>query len=118
MSQSSPPTSKFHDRLRKTREEKGMSQAQLAGKSDLQPSAISHFEAGRRAPSFDNLRALADALGISTDYLLGREQRAGFAGPVADKLFRRAGEMTSRDLEILAEFAEALAKKNRGEGGH
>lgn len=117
MSKSSTPSSEFKDRLRKAREEKGLSQAQLAEKTGLQPSAISHFEAGRRAPSFDNLRSLADALGITTDHLIGREQRGVAAGPVAEKLFRHAGEMTQRDLESLAEFAETLARKNRKEGG-
>lgn len=116
MSPSSAPSSQFKDRLRKAREDKGLSQAQLADKTGLQPSAVSHFEAGRRSPSFDNLRVLADALGVTTDHLLGREQKAGFAGPVAEKLFRRAGQMSTRDLEILAEFADTLAKKNRGEG--
>ena len=116
MSSSTPPTSVFKDRLRKAREDNGLSQAQLAEKTGLQPSAVSHFEAGRRAPSFDNLRVLADALGVTTDHLLGREQKQGFAGPVAEKLFRRAGQMSTRDLEILAELADALAKKNRSEG--
>ena len=37
-----------------------------------QASAISHFETGTRKPSFDNLRRLADALDVTTDYLLGR----------------------------------------------
>ena len=113
---SSPAKPSFADRLRKAREDKGLSQAQLAEKSGMQPSAISHFEAGRRSPSFDNLRSLSDALGVSTDHLLGREQRVGVAGPVAEKLFRNAGQINSRDLEILAEFAESLAKKNRSEG--
>ena len=116
MSQSSHATP-FKDRLRKAREDKGLSQAQLAEKAGLQPSAVSHFEAGRRAPSFDNLRALADALDITTDHLLGREAKAGMAGPVAEKLFRRAGELTHRDLEILAEVADSMAKNKRPDGG-
>lgn len=95
-----------------------MSQAQLAEKADLQPSAVSHFEAGRRSPSFDNLRALADALGVSTDYLLGREIKPGVAGPMAEKLFRKASEVSERDLELLAGFAEDMAKKNRTDGGN
>jgi len=117
MSSSSPQSSQFNTRLRKAREDKGLSQAQLAEKAGLQPSAVSHFEAGRRSPSFDNLRVLADALGVTTDHLLGRQPKPGVAGPVAEKLFRRAGEMSGRDLDILAEFAETLAKKHRSEGG-
>ena len=48
----------FEDRLRRSREEKGLSQAELAQKTGFQPSAISHFESGRRSPSFDNLKKL------------------------------------------------------------
>lgn len=116
MSLSSLNSSSFKEALRKTREDKGLSQAQLAEKTGLQPSAISHFEAGRRAPSFDNLRVLADALQVSTDHLLCREQQMTAAGPAAEKLFRRAGEMNHRDLELLAEFAETLARKNQRKG--
>lgn len=116
MSMSSGTSSPFKDILRKTREEKGLSQAQLAEKTGLQPSAVSHFEAGRRSPSFDNLRVLADALQVSTDFLLGRVLTPTAAGPAAEKLFRRAGQMSHRDLEILAEFAETLARKSQSEG--
>ena|ERR1043165_9054507 len=111
MNPSTQNSSDFGDRLRKTREGKGLSQAELAEKSGLQPSAVSHFEAGRRSPSFDNLRALADALAVSTDHLLGRA-RPDSAGPLVEKLFRRAGQMTQRDLELLADIAETMAKKN------
>src|SRR5262245_2414420 len=116
MSLASRSGPQFKDRLRQAREDKGMSQAQLAERTGLQPSAVSHFEAGRRSPSFENLSVLADALGVSTDHLLGREAKARVAGPVAEKLFRHAGEMSQRDLEILAEFADTLAKKNKQSG--
>lgn len=106
-------TAGFPDRLRKIREEKGLNQAQLAEKTGLQPSAISHFEKGRRSPSFDNLRVLADSLGVSTDHLLGRETLPGLSGPAIQRVFRNAEKMTERDLETLAEFAELLARKNK-----
>jgi transcriptional regulator with XRE-family HTH domain len=103
----------FGDRLRRTREEKRLSQAELAQKTGFQPSAISHFESGRRAPSFDNLKKLADALSVSIDYLLGRETVPTTAGPVAQKLFRNFEQMTAEDQEDLAKFAALLAAKNR-----
>jgi transcriptional regulator with XRE-family HTH domain len=95
-----------------------MTQAQLAEKSGLQPSAISHFESARRSPSFDNLRILADTLSVTTDHLLGRDQEPGVAGPLVERIFRRAGQITHHDLEILAEFADALAKRTRADGSH
>jgi transcriptional regulator with XRE-family HTH domain len=47
-----------------------MSQADLAQKTGLEPSAISHFETGRRRPSLGNLKRLAEALGVSIDTLV------------------------------------------------
>jgi transcriptional regulator with XRE-family HTH domain len=108
----------FPELLRKTREGKGLSQSELAHKAGFQPSAISHFESGRRAPSFENLRRLADALSVTIDYLLGRVTDPTSAGPVAEQLFRDFEKMSSDDQENLAKIAKMLADKNeqRNEG--
>jgi transcriptional regulator with XRE-family HTH domain len=103
----------FPELLRKTREGKGLSQSELAQKAGLQPSAISHFESGRRAPAFDNLKRLADALSVTIDFLLGRSKDPKSAGPVADQLFRDFEEMSSDDQESLAKIAKMLAEKNK-----
>jgi transcriptional regulator with XRE-family HTH domain len=111
--------SAFPDRLRNAREKKGLSQAQLAERAGFQPSAISHFESGRRSPSFENLNKLADALGVTIDYLLGRIEEPTGSGPVIQKLFRNVGKLSAADQDMLASFAEMLAAKNkaRGDGG-
>src|SRR5580698_3250955 len=101
----------FQDRLRAARQLRNLSQSELAGKAGLQPSAVSHFETGRRAPSFDNLKALSDALQVTTDYLLGRVAKPNLTGPVANQLFRHAEKMSKSDLDTLTSFAEMLAKK-------
>ena len=69
---SSVPLYVFRDRLRMVRKRRGFSQDDLAKRAGLQASAISHFETGTRKPSFNNLLRLADALEITTDYLVGR----------------------------------------------
>lgn len=99
--------------MRKIREDKGLSQSELAHKGGFQPSAISHFESGRRSPSFDNLKRLADALSVTIDYLLGRETVPASAGPMAEKLFRNFEQMSAEDQDDLAKFAALLAEKNR-----
>lgn len=60
------------DRLKDTRNALGLSQSDLAKRTGFQPSAISHFETGQRSPSIASLRILSDALGVATDYLLGK----------------------------------------------
>lgn len=102
---------KFEDRLRKARLDKGLSQSELAARSGLQPSAVSHFETGTRAPSFENLKRLSDALGVSIDFLLGRQTESSAAGPVAQKLFRNFEKMTPADQETIAAMAEMLRRR-------
>jgi transcriptional regulator with XRE-family HTH domain len=111
MTKSSSSPDEFAVRLRAAREAKGLSQADLAEKTGLQPSAISHFETGRRAPAFDNLKVLADALSVTTDYLMGREKVGTAAGPEAEQMFRDFSKLSAADQERLAEFARLLAKK-------
>lgn len=58
-------------RIQQLRELAGMSQSDLAARTGLQPSAISHFETGHREPSMANLRKLCVALKCSADMVLG-----------------------------------------------
>jgi transcriptional regulator with XRE-family HTH domain len=61
--------------LARVRIDRGITQAELARYAGFKPSAISHYETGRRAPSLANLIALADALGVSLDALVVRRKR-------------------------------------------
>jgi transcriptional regulator with XRE-family HTH domain len=103
----------FAERLRKIREEKGLTQAELAQRSGLQPSAIAHFEAGRRSPSLDNLRRLADALSVTLDYLLGREPDPKSAGPAAEKLLREFARVPAKDQDTVVDFTKMMADKSK-----
>lgn len=104
--------STFGEKLREAREVKGLSQTDLAKLAQFQPSAISHFETGRRSPSFDNLRRLADALSVTIDYLLGRAEEPRSSGPLVEKLFRDIGRISEDDKRMLGEMAAILARKN------
>jgi transcriptional regulator with XRE-family HTH domain len=60
---------KLGERIAARRQQLGWSQIQLASAAGLTPSAISLFESEKRKPSFEALKKLSDALGVSTDYL-------------------------------------------------
>lgn len=110
MSESTRPSEVFAGRLRAAREKRGLNQGELASRAGLQASAISHFETATRKPSFDNLRRLADALDVTTDYLLGRVTDSQvLAG--ADKLYRDLDRLTANDRDIAKDFLEMLADK-------
>ena len=106
----------FPKRLKEVRELRGFSQADLAKKSGLQSTAVSHFETGGRAPSFDNLRRLADALNVATDYLIGRSDELKLAGPETDNFFRGLEKLSEADLGAIRMMKEALlARKKEGD---
>ena len=100
----------FPGRLRAAREKRGLNQGELASRAGLQASAISHFETATRKPSFDNLRRLADALDVTTDYLLGRVTDSQLLAG-ADKLYRDLDRLTANDRDIAKDFLEMLADK-------
>jgi transcriptional regulator with XRE-family HTH domain len=62
----------FGQRLRDLRQEKSVSQRDLAGGS-VTPSYISLLESGRRIPTLDVVVHLAEALGVPISALLGHE---------------------------------------------
>ena len=65
----------FGNMLKTLRLRKNMTQAQLANKLGLTKSVISAYETGLRLPSHDILIHIARIYNVSTDYLLGIEQK-------------------------------------------
>ncbi len=111
MGESTKPSSMFPGRLRAAREYRDLSQGGLADRTQLKPSAISHFETGARKPSFDNLRRLADALDVTTDYLLGRVEEMEATQAKADRLHRHLSSLSSEYKEVAEDIIANLAKR-------
>ncbi len=53
--------------LKKLREEKGLSQTQLANLVGLKQTTISQYEKGSRTPDLTRAKKISDALGITLD---------------------------------------------------
>lgn len=65
----------FGNTLKTLRLHEEMTQAQLSQKLGLTKSVISAYETGLRLPSYDVLIHIALIFKVSTDYLLGVEQK-------------------------------------------
>ena len=62
------------ERIRETRLRYGMSQAELARRIGVSTTTMNQIESGDTPdPRASRIRAIADVLGVSADYLLGRE---------------------------------------------
>ena len=62
------------ERLRSVREQRNLSQKQVADYLGITSQAYGYYERGERNPGSDNLRKLANYFDVSVDYLLGRDQ--------------------------------------------
>jgi len=111
------PSEIFKERLRTAREQlRKWSQSELGEKAGLPSSSIAHFETGARKPSFDTLRKLANALEVTTDYLLGRVDAPGLA-EAGDPLYRDVGKLTGHDRELARDFLKMLSERNQDKRG-
>ncbi|MFC4619351.1 helix-turn-helix domain-containing protein [Camelliibacillus cellulosilyticus] len=65
-------------RLKKIREDHGMTAQQLAKELNLLKTVVWGFEMDKREPTVSNLLKYADYFGVSVDHLLGRNERPVF----------------------------------------
>lgn len=115
MTDDRPPSELFQERLKAARDLRQWSQSDLATQAGMPPSSIAHFESGSRKPSFDTLRRLANALEVTTDFLLGRVDEPALA-EAGDPLFRDVGKLTGHDRELAKDFLKMLAaRSSKGE---
>ena len=97
--------------IKDRRKQLAITQTELAKQSSLTPAAISQFESGTRKPSFDTLSNLADALKVTTDYLLGKRRESYddlLADPKVSMMFKGMMELPEKDKEMMFEFYQFL----------
>lgn len=79
----------FQERLANARREKGMTQAELAGKLGVTAQAVSKWERGGAYPDIELLDGISSVLDCSLDYLFQYEEGVKSSGK-QDSLVRRA----------------------------
>ena len=105
--------------IKNRRKQLSITQTELAKQSSLTPAAISQFESGTRKPSFDTLSNLADALKVTTDYLLGKRRESYddlLADPKVSMMFKGMMELPEKDKEMMFEFYQFLRMRQDEEG--
>lgn len=96
----------FGETLRKLREDRGLSQAELAGKVGLSQGAIAHYERGSRALDVETVLALTQALGVSVEELAGSR-------PIQKKMSEVRPHRNRRGVKIQDLFDKLAAADQR-----
>ncbi len=91
------------DRIKKLREDKRMTQTELAKKLGITRSSVNAWEMGISVPSTQYVVELAGIFKISTDYLLG----------VATSSSVNVAGLTEEDIHLVYEVISYLREKNK-----
>ncbi|MFR0872566.1 MAG: helix-turn-helix domain-containing protein [Oscillospiraceae bacterium] len=85
---------KFSERLVALRKEKDLTQAEFARLCGKQRTTVSGYETEGKEPDFALLCQMADYFGVTTDYLLGREDERAHG----NEAFRQDNVNFKRDM--------------------
>ena len=89
----------FKDRLKEARTKKRLSQSELANTVGVHVTNISRYERGENKPTTQVLSKLADALDVTTDFLMSGSANEVAEGNISDKellsLFKRVNTLSN-----------------------
>lgn len=106
------PEKEIADRLRSAREQAGLSQGQVAKMLDYKRPTISEIEAGRRKVTAEELGKFADMYGVTTEWILGRNQTSDAVPSSLLLAARELGKLKKEDLDKVIGFLETIKKTN------
>lgn len=98
--------SELPTRLRKLMEQKEITQEQLANYAQVSRQSISKYANGETCPNSDQLKAIAEYLNVSADYLLGNTNIKS-----ADVTFKKICEitgLTEKALESIEKYSKNI----------
>ncbi|WP_336018888.1 helix-turn-helix transcriptional regulator [Acinetobacter lwoffii] len=98
----------FCARLKEIRTQRKMTQQDIADKTGIPSTSISHIEAGSRKPSLENFYKLVVVLNVSADYLLGRTEYFSDLG--TDPIAKSIQELPESERGMIQKFILSLQK--------
>ncbi|MCT4563048.1 MAG: helix-turn-helix domain-containing protein [Maledivibacter sp.] len=103
--------------LKQLRNERKLTQRQLAKLLNLSPSTIAMYETGQRKPDFQILQKIADFFDVSTDYLLGRTDIRNLYKEIVLKESKASytldvGDLSKEDIAKVKEYVDLLRQKD------
>ena len=107
----------FSERLRKIRSEKGFSKMELGKLACIHHAQIGRYENKGAHPSADVLAKLANALGVSAEYLLNGNKDNLAENTLSDKellsQFKAVEQMPEDEKSVVKKVIDALITKSK-----
>lgn len=100
----------LYEKIKNLRVHSGMSQVQLAERLGITKSAVNAWEMGTNSPSLSYIIRLAQVFGVSTDYLLGVNERLTVDISDLDELQKQAVTLM---IKLFERDNVAIADKNK-----
>jgi len=108
---------KFAQRLKKARIEKGLSQSELGEIVGIHYTQIGRYENKGAQPSADILSKMANALGVSSDFLMNGSSDDLADSSLTDKellnQFKTIEKLTEKDKSVVKIFLDAFITKGK-----
>ena len=113
----------FQIRIKRVREEKGLTQRALAEILNVRPSTVAMWESGKNKPEYSMLEKLAEYFDVSVDYLMCKSDNRkpevdddinAILQELKDRpemkiLFSASSKATREDIIRAAKFLDAMA---------
>ncbi len=106
----------FKDRLKDARLKRKLSQGKLAEIVGIHVTNVSRYERGEHKPSTQVLSKIADALNVTSDYLMSGSLNDQAVNMITDKellsQFQRLEQLPNNKKDIIKEVIEAFLFKS------
>ncbi|WP_340067303.1 helix-turn-helix transcriptional regulator [Ascidiimonas aurantiaca] len=105
----------FGERLKKARQDKGLSQSELGKMVDVHYTQIGRYESKGVKPSGEVLSKIASTLGVTSDYLMSGSSQEQAEATLNDRellnLFQRVEQLPQDKKDIVKELLESFLLK-------
>lgn len=93
----------FNERIKQLRLAMNLTQTQLAKKLGVAKQTVSNWENDNIPPSVNTLKVISKFFGVSTDYLLGLD----------DKKYLEVTDLTEEELAVIKLLIDMIKKANQ-----
>lgn len=99
----------FGDRIAARRKELDLSRKELASRVGTSAPIVGRYERDEITPTVETAKKLADALGVTVDYLVGGSEQAQFDRETVKRL-EQIERLEPHDREVVIRVIDALIR--------